>query len=69
MHPVAAARRRERYSLRALAEITGIGFRTIHRIERGAARPSPLQARLLAAALRIPLSELLSVDAAPEVSL
>jgi transcriptional regulator with XRE-family HTH domain len=56
--PLAAARRRERFSLRALAELTGLNFRTIHRIERGA-RPSPLQARLLAAALRIPIRELL----------
>jgi transcriptional regulator with XRE-family HTH domain len=61
-HPIRAARRRERFSLRELAVIVGLDFRRINAIECGA-RPSQIEARLLAAALRVPLRELLDADA------
>ena len=63
-HPLRTARRRERFTLRELAVVVGLNFRRIHAIENGA-RPSQIEARLLAAALRIPLRELLDVEAVP----
>ena len=54
-----AARVRERFTFRELGEVTGLNFRRIHQLEAGAARPSQIEARLLAAALRIPVAELL----------
>ena len=62
-HPLRIARRRERFTLRELAGVVGLNHRRIHAIENGA-RPSQIEARLLAAALRIPLRELLDADTA-----
>jgi transcriptional regulator with XRE-family HTH domain len=50
--PLRLARERERFTLRQLAEVTGINHRRIHAIETGA-RPSPIEARILSAALRV----------------
>ena len=61
-HPLRAARRRDRFTLRQLGAVTGLNFRRINAIENGA-RPSQIEARLLCAALRIPLRELLDVEA------
>jgi len=61
-HPLRAARRRERFSLRELAVVVGLPFQRIGQIEHGA-RPSQIEARLLAAALRIPVRELLDAEA------
>ena len=63
-HPLRFARRRERFTLRQLAVVVGLNFRRINAIEQGA-RPSQIEARLLAAALRIPLRELIDVEAVP----
>jgi transcriptional regulator with XRE-family HTH domain len=60
-HPLTVARRRERFSLRELAVVTGINFRRISAIELGA-KPSPIESRILAAALRIPIRELLDPE-------
>jgi transcriptional regulator with XRE-family HTH domain len=60
-HPLSVARRRERFTLRELAGVVGIPFQRIHQIEQGA-RPSQIEARLLCAALRIPVRELLDVE-------
>lgn len=57
-HPLLVARTRERFSLRQLASVTGLNHTRICSIEHGT-RPSQIEARLLAAALRIPLAELL----------
>jgi transcriptional regulator with XRE-family HTH domain len=61
-HPLREARRRERFTLRALACVTDIPFQRINAIEHGA-RPSQIEARLLCAALRIPLADLLGDEA------
>lgn len=63
LHPLRIARRRERFTLRQLGAVTGLNFRRINAIENGA-RPSQIEARLLAAALRIPARELLNASAA-----
>jgi transcriptional regulator with XRE-family HTH domain len=57
-HPLRAARRFERFTLRQLGAVTGLNFRRINAIENGA-RPSQIEARLLAAALRISVRRLL----------
>lgn len=62
-HPLRLARRRERFTLRQLEAVAGVPFRRINAIE-GGARPSQIEARLLAAALRISVRELLDADAA-----
>jgi transcriptional regulator with XRE-family HTH domain len=62
-HPLRIARRRERFTLRELGSVVGLNHRRIHAIEQGA-RPSQIEARLLAAALRVPVRDLL--DAAAE---
>jgi transcriptional regulator with XRE-family HTH domain len=62
-HPLRIARRRERFTLRELAGVVGLNFRRIHAIENGARR-SQIEARLLVAALRVPLRELLDADTA-----
>jgi transcriptional regulator with XRE-family HTH domain len=46
-----AARVRHRFTFRELAKVTGLHFARIHQIEHGA-RPSPIEARLLVAALQ-----------------
>jgi len=58
LHPLAVARQRERFTQRQLAAITGVRHARIHDIEHGH-RPSQIEARLLAAALRMPLRDLL----------
>jgi transcriptional regulator with XRE-family HTH domain len=62
-HPLRLARLRERFTLRALAGVVGLPHPRIHAIKCGA-KPSHIEARLLAAALRIPVSELLDVGEA-----
>jgi len=57
-HPLRRARLHERFTLRQLAAVVGLNFRRIHAIENGA-RPSQIEARLLCAALRIPVADLL----------
>jgi transcriptional regulator with XRE-family HTH domain len=60
-HPLRTARRRERFTLRGLAAVVGLNHRRIHAIEQGA-RPSQIEARLLAAALRVSVRELLDAE-------
>jgi transcriptional regulator with XRE-family HTH domain len=61
-HPLRLARQRERFTLRELARVVGLNHARIFQIENGA-RPSHIEARLLAAALRIPVADLLSGEA------
>jgi transcriptional regulator with XRE-family HTH domain len=66
-HPLRLARVRERFTLRELAKVTGLRHQRILVIENGA-RPSQLEARLLSAALRIPLTDLLPAQQTEEAS-
>jgi transcriptional regulator with XRE-family HTH domain len=63
-HPLRAARMRERFTLRELGDVCGLNFRRLHAIENGA-QPSQIEARLICAALRIPLSDLLDAQTVP----
>lgn len=58
------ARRRARYTFRGLALLTGIGHTKIFAIEHGHVRPSEVEARVLAAALRVPVSEIMPDETA-----
>lgn len=59
--PLRLARARERFTLRELACVTGLNFRRIHQIESGAS-PSPIEARILSAALRVSAIDLFGLE-------
>ena len=58
IHPLRALRKARRLSLRKLGTRATLDYRVVHLIEHRGLRPTPLQKRLLAAALGVSVSEL-----------
>jgi len=60
-HPLRLARTRDRFTLRELARVTGLTHQRIFQIESGE-HPSPIEARILSAALRLPAVDLFGLE-------
>lgn len=62
-----ALRERSGLSLRDLGELAGVGFKTIHDIERGQSRPTARTVEAIAAGLQIPLDAIAAPEFADQV--